>query len=209
MAWIAIAATVDNVVIAAIDDVVLLEEAADYDFDIIVKIYQVSDNEYNSLKTGNFSWRIRFKSLRETYLEPITKTQNQLELTATYSRRLTQLVNVRGRFEHALNKHKPMLSQQLTIYEAKLAEAKDIVANPHSQYMNDGFVRDYAEERGLDIKTASVLIITKHTNWYEHLRKIERLRLRHLTAIKKAKSSVDFAKVNAAIDKDFFTNMLL
>lgn len=209
MAWIAIGATVDNIVITVNDDIILVEEAADYDFDVIVKIYQVSDDEYKSLKNGNLSWRIRFKSLRETYLEPIVKSQNQLELTGAYARRINQLINVRGRFEHALNKHKPMLSQQLTIYEAKVLEAKEIVSDPSSKYVDDGFVKDYAEEKKLDIRTAATLIITKHENWYEHLRKIERLRLRHLTAIKKAKTSAEFAKVAADIDKDFFINMLL
>lgn len=210
MPWIAIASTVDNIIIVAVDDITILNEAAEYDFDIIVKIYGISDKEYVDLKAGNFSWRIRFNNLRSTYLESIKKTSHQENLTKIYIQRLTQLTNIRGRFEHALNKHKPLLSQQLIIYEAKAKEANDIIEHGlFSLYFNDGYIKDYAEEVGLDINIAAKLVLTKYNNWHEYLRKLERLRLRHVVAIKKSKTSDDFSKVIAEIDKDFFVNMLL
>lgn len=209
MAWIAIAATIDNIVISASDDITLLREIADYDFDIIVKICGVSDIEYNELKSGNFSWRVRFNNIRSTYLEPFEKTSHQIELSEIYKLRLIQMIALRGRFEHALNKHKSLLSQQFIIYEAKVSEAKDILSDQESIYRSDGFVKDYSEESGIDIKTAASLILTKYNNWHEYLRKLERLRLRHFKLIKTAKSSSDFQKASSLIDKDFFINMLL
>lgn len=209
MPWIAIAATVDNIVIAAVDDVVLLEEVAEYDFDIIVKIYGVSDIEYSKLKDGNFSWQIKFNNLRSTYLEPINKSAYYQNLSRIYIKRLTQLSAARGRFEHAFNKHKVLLSQQYIIYDAKANEAKDILENPNSVYVSDGYVNDYAEEIGIDIKSAATLVLTKYISWHEHLRKLERLRLRHFKAIKTAISNEEFTFAEAALDKDFFINMLL
>jgi hypothetical protein len=209
MAWIAIAATVDNIVISVSDDITLLREISDYDFDIIVKICGVSEKEYTDLKTGNLSWRVRFNNIRSTYLEPFEKTSHQKELSEIYKQRLLQIIGLRGRFEHALNKHKALLSQQFIIYESKVNEAKDILANQNSIYYNDGFVKDYSEESGLDIRTAASLIITKYNNWYEYLRKLERLRLRHFKLIKTAKTSYDFENASSLIDKDFFINMLL
>ncbi len=210
MSWIAIAATVDNVIIAVHDDITLLNEAAEYDFDVIVKMYGVSEEEYSKLKLGNLSWRIRFNNLRSIYLEPIIKSNHHEELSKIYSQRLLQLINVRGRFEHALNKHKPLLSQQLIIYEAKAKEAKDLIEHSmFSEYFNDGYVKDYAEEVGLDVMIAAKLILTKYNNWHAYLRKLERLRLRHLVTIKKARTVEDFSKIVSAIDKDFFINMLL
>lgn len=209
MPWIAIAATVDNIVIAAVDDIVLLEEVAEYDFDVIVKVYGVSDIEYAKLKSGSFSWRIRFNNPRSTYLEPFNKLEYYQNLSRIYIKRLTQLVAAKGRFEHAFNKHKVLLSQQLTIYEAKAREAKDILENIDSVYRLDGYVNDYAEEIGIDIKSAAMLVLTKYTSWHEHLRKLERLRLRHFKAIKTATTQDEFSVAETALDKDFFINMLL
>lgn len=206
--WIAIASTVDNQVIIAHDEIVLLQEISEYDFDVIVKIYGVVPSEYNALKDGKFDFRIKFNSLRSTELIETEKTEHANALTEIYRRRLHHIINVRGRFEHALNKHKSLLStQQQIIYNEKVKEAEEIINNQYTTY--DGFVSDYAAEKNMDLLSAANYIITKYNGHKEYLRKIERLRIRHMTAFKKAKTAKDFELAQSAIDKDFFINMLL
>ena len=209
MRWIAIAATAENEVIAAYEDIVLLEEVASEDFDVIVKIYGVTDTEIEALRSRNWNWRIRFNNLRSTYLEPCVRSEKAREFSEIYAARIDMMQGLKGRFEHALNKHKSLLSQQHVIYHAKAEEAHHIMSFNESPFRNDGYVKDYAEEVGLDIEAAAQLILVKHDGWHQHLRKIERLRIRHFAAIKRARTAEQFKSAAAAIDKDFFINMLL
>jgi len=209
MRWIAIAATVENEVVAAHEEIVLLEEVAEEDFDVVVRIYGVTDEEHTALKSRSWNWRIRFNNLRSTYLEPCNRSERVQQLGQIYSSRLDLMSAVRGRFEHAINKHRPLLSQQLQVYDAKASEARHILVFPDSEHNDDGFVKDYAEEAGIDIQTAANLILMKHDGWYQHMRKIERLRIRHFSSIKRARTKEEFKAAEAAIDKDFFINMLL
>lgn len=209
MRWIAIAATVENEVVAAHEEIVLLEEAAEEDFDVVVKIYGVTDDEHAALKSRSWNWRIRFNNLRSTYLEPVERSERARTLSEIYSKRLEMMSGLRGRFEHALNRHRPLLSQQLTIYEAKCAEAKHILTFSDSDHRDDGFIKDYADEVGIDVDAAAQLVALKHDGWYQHLRNIERLRIRHFSAIKRARTLEEFKDAEKAIDKDFFINMLL
>ena len=209
MRWIAIGATVENVVIAAHEEITLLETIAEHDFDVIVKIYGLSDGEYNEIKSGNYDYRIRFNNLRSVYLERIGRSEETKQLSRIYTKRIQQMVAMRGRYEHAFNKHRALLSQQYEIYESKAMEAKDIINNPNSAFFLDGYVKDYAEESNMDVLAAATLIWAKYTNWHEYLRKIERLRLRHFNALKTAKTDEDFLALAAQVDKDFFINMLM
>ena len=209
MRWIAIAATAENEVIAAYEDIVLLEEVASEDFDVIVKIYGVTEQEHEALRSRNWNWRIRFNNLRSTYLEPCARSERARTFSDIYAARIDLMQGLKGRFEHALNKHKTLLSQQHVVYRAKAEEARHILAWPDSQFRDEGYVKDYAEEAGLDIETAAQLILVKHDGWHQHLRKIERLRIRHFAAIKRARTAEQFKSASAAIDKDFFINMLL
>jgi hypothetical protein len=209
MKWIGIAATVENEVIIANDDITILEQVAEQDFKIIVKVYGVSDEEYTALKSGRYDYRIRFNNLRSTYLEPYTRSEETRRFSLIYNARINQMQAARGRFEHALNKHRSILSQQMWIYEAKAAEASDILSDPDSPFRKDGFVFDYAQEIDLDIDTAATLVQTKYMGWYDYMRKIERLRIRHFNLIKRATTEEDFKSAAAALDKDFFINMLL
>lgn len=209
MRWIAIGATVENIVIAAHDDITLLETISEYDFNVIVKIYGLSDGEYNELKAGNFDYRIRFNNLRSVYLERTKRSQEAQQLSRIYIKRMQQMAAMRGRYEHAFNKHRALLSQQYEIYEAKAAEAKDIMTNQSSPFVSDGYVKDFAEETGMEILAAATLIWAKYSNWHEYLRKIERLRLRHFKALKKARTDEEFLELSAQVDKDFFINMLM
>jgi hypothetical protein len=96
------------------------------------------------------------------------------------------------------------------VYERKYKEALDILENKDdSIYYYDGLVADYALETGMKIEHAARLIKVKHENAMTHVRKLERLRIRHMTAIKRAKALEELEKVHGAIDKDLFTNMLL
>ena len=209
MRWIAIAATAENDVIAAHDDIVMLETVSEYEFDAIVKLYGVSEDEYQNLKQGMYDYRIRFNNLRSTYLEPWTRDQHVQVLSRIYTARINAVNGIKGRLEHALNKHRTMLTHQTNVYEAKAREADHIQKNPDSPYRLDGFVSDYAEEKGLDIDTAAAIVSLKYNGWYQHMRKIERLRLRHFNAIKLARTEEDFKSAAAALDKDLFINMLL
>lgn len=209
MRWIAIAATAENDVIAAHDDIVMLETVSEYEFDAIVKVYGVSEDEYQNLKQGMYDYRIRFNNLRSTYLEPWTRDQHVQVLSRIYTARINAVNGIKGRLEHALNKHRTMLTHQTNVYEAKAREADHIQKNPDSPYRLDGFVSDYAEEKGLDIDTAAAIVSLKYNGWYQHMRKIERLRLRHFNAIKLARTEEDFKSAAAALDKDLFINMLL
>ena len=207
--WIAIAATAENEIIAAHDDIVLLETISEYEFDAIVKVYGLTDGEYNSLKNGEYDYRIRFNSVRSTYLEPWERNDRLTTLTKIYMARITAINNIKGRLEHALNKHRTILTHQTNVYEAKAYEANHIKNNLNSPYRDDGFVKDFAVERNIDIDTAAAMVSLKYDGWYQHMRKIERLRLRHFTAIKLAKNENDFKLASAELDKDLFINMLL
>jgi len=209
MRWIAIAATAENDVIAAHDDITLLETVSEYEFDAIVKVYGLTEDEYQSLKLGNYDYRIRFNNLRSTYLEPWTRDQRTQILSRIYLARINAINGIKGRLEHALNKHRTLLTHQTNVYEAKAREADHIRKNVDSPYRMDGFICDYAEEKGLDIDTAAAIVSLKYNGWYEHMRKIERLRLRHFNAVKLARTEEDFKKAAADLDKDLFINMLL
>lgn len=206
MPWTGIATTVENEVIIANEDIKLLDEIKEYDFDVFVKVYNVTPHEMNLLKEGNYDFQIKFQSLRSITLQPFERSFKAIELSEIYKRRIQHLNNARGRFEHAFNKHKSFVSQQQYIYSLKVDQAKEML---RTKVILDNFVTDYAEESGLDPLTAANLIVEKHNGQSEYLRKIERLRLRHFAAIKKARTIKDFEIANAALDKDFFINMLL
>ena len=206
MGWIAIASTVDNIVIAAHDDMNVLEQISEKDFSIIVKIYGLSDAEISNLKEGRLDYRIRFNNLRSTYLEKFNRSSAAAEMSTIYQKRLQIFTAMKGRFEHALNKHRSVLSHQSEIYQCKYNEAKEISSgNP----IKDGFVSDYAEEVGLDLESAANLILQKHDDRLQHLRKIERLRIRHFNSLKECRTTEDFARLTSELDKDFFINMLM
>lgn len=206
MGWIAIAATVDNLVIAANNDITVLEQISEMDFGTIVKIYGLSDGEISQLKNGNLDFRIRFNNLRSTYLEPFDRPQEIKDLSRIYAKRAEVFMSMKGRFEHALNKHRTVLSHQVEIYQMKYQEARDIAGGGD---VVDGFVHDYATENGMELLDAANLIIAKHEDKYQHLRKIELLRLRHFRLLKMARSQEDFDHLAAELDKDFFINMLM
>jgi len=209
MRWIAIAATVDNEVIIADDDVVKLQIITEHDFQTIVKIYGVTTGEYESLKSECYDFTIIYKNLRSTWLKPCNRTLRTQTLSQIYKARLKALANIKSRLEHALNKHRTITTQQIDVYHAKVIESKDILSNKLSDFRQDGFVFDFAQERGLDIDTAATLVLLKHDGWYQHLRHVERLRLRYFEAVKRAQTTRDFEKISADLDKDMFVNILL
>lgn len=205
MGWIAVAATIDNIILAVHDDILVLETIAEMDFGTIVKIYGLSDDEIRTLKSGNLEYRIRFNNLRSTYLEPFARPPESREMSEIYSRRAAAFISMRGRFEHALNKHRAVLSHMNQVYQFKHAEALEILQGRPT----DGFVSDYARELGMDTREAAALVIAKHDDMQQHLRKIELLRIRHFGRLKSAKTKADFDLLASEMDKDFFINMLM
>lgn len=207
--WITIGATVENEVVIASTDNIALEAITEKDFDIIVKTYGVSPVEYQLLIGKNYDYRIRYNNIRSIFLENYNRSDHLQELSSIYEKRLEILQSLRGRIEHALTKYKPLISQQLTIYQEKGREARDILENPLSKYIDSGFVKDFSLEMNLDIIAAAKLVDSKFKNWQEHLQKIERLRIRYFNAIKSAKTEDEFTQIKQGIDNDFFINMLM
>lgn len=209
MRWIAIAATVENYIVAANDDLILLETAAEMDFDIIVRVYGVSDDEYSALKSKNLEFRLRFNNFRSTYLEPITRPKLIKDLSKTYDLRIQHMDRLKGRFEHALNRYRNFLSKQNIIYSQKVEEAQSILNDATSRYIDDGYVKDYSDDTGMDVFSAANLIVTKDQNRRDYLRKIERLRIKHFTAAKILTTAEEFDAAWTEVDRDFFVNMLM
>jgi hypothetical protein len=208
MSSITIATTVDNTVIYSSHNMILLREISELDFDVIVREYNMSGPQIDRL---HLAARLKINSITNIEVEAIDfLSPREKELQLIYMFRITLMENTIGRFEHALrSKHRYLISEQSRIYDAKYFEAKDILSNTYSSYAINGFVKDYAEELNLNIISAANIIISKFENEQEHLRKLERLRIRHINAIKRINSIDDHTKVKHQIDKDFLLNMLL
>ncbi len=209
MAWIGIATTTDNHIVAANDDITLLELVSENEFDVVTRVYGVTDDEYAELKSGNYQFRLRYKNPRSVYLEPWERSQRAVTISDYYRIRLELITSIRGRYEHALGRFRTILSTQPWIYEKKAEEARSILTDPASPFVKDGFVADYAAETGIDSVVAAKIIDLKSRGLLDHLRKVERLRIRHFRLIKKAKNRDDALEILAEVDKDFYINMLL
>lgn len=208
MPSIAIASTIENIIIATSDNYILLKEIFEFNFDIIVKEYNLSDDNFNLL---SYPCRLKFNNIRDVIVEKITQfSQKDQELIHIYQYRKFLFDSTIGRYEHALrSKYRSLLTEQSRIYDAKFFEAEHIISFNDSPYRKNGFVKDYSEELSIEISVAANMIITKHNNEKEHLKKLERLRIRHFSAIKRIQSKYDYQTVKDQIDKDFLLNMLL
>lgn len=210
MAWLPVAATIENEIVYACEDMDELQWLTEPYFNIIPKIFSLADDEIGWLNAQNFNFRIRYQGHRNVYLEKVDRKDEtkQLGKLIAYKHKLYQLF--KGRLEHGWHKAKSLMPELDLVYERKYKEALEILnPNQDSEYVFDGLVADYALETGMKIQNAALLIKVKHENAMTHARKLERLRLRHMSAIKKAKTLEELEKIHAAIDKDLFTNMLL
>jgi hypothetical protein len=210
MGWLPVAATIENEIVYACKDMDELQWLTEPYFNVIPKIFSLTDDEIGWLNSQNFDFRIRYQGHRNVYLEKVNRKDEtkQLGKLIAYKHKLYQLF--KGRLEHGWHKAKSLMPELDLVYERKYLEALEILdPNKNSVYSIDGLVADYALEAGMKLEHAALLIKVKHENAMTHARKLERLRLRHMSAIKKAKSLEELEKIHAAIDKDLFTNMLL
>lgn len=208
MAWLPVAATVENEVVYSCHNMEDLQWLTEPYFNVIPKIFALTDSEIENLRNRHFDYRIRYQGHRNVYLEEINRKEETVQLTKLISMK-HKLYNIfKGRLEHGWHKATSIMPQLDMVYERKYREAIDILA--HGGWTScDGLVSDYASEKNIPIRDAAMLIKVKHENAMSHVRKLERLRIRHMNAIKKANSLEELEVIHAAIDKDLFTNMLL
>ena len=209
MAWLPVATTIENEIVYACDDMEELQWLTEPYFNVIPKIFSLTDIEINHLQNGNFNFRVRYNGHRNVYIEDVDRNEDTAKLSRLimFKHRLLKLF--KGRIEHGLHKSSSIMPFLDILYERKYNEAIDILSFPFSPYRQDGLVSDFALEVDMDIEHAARLIKVKHENAMSHARKLERLRLRHMRAIKKANTLEELEMIHAAIDKDLFTNMLL
>lgn len=209
MAWLPVAATIENEIVYACANMGELQWLTEPYFNVIPKIFALSDTEINQLQNGNFNFRIRYNGHRNVYLEDIDRDEATVKLSKLILFKHKLLKLFKGRLEHGWHKAKSIMPELDQIYERKYIEAVDILASHKSSYRQDGLVSDYALETNMNIEHAAMLVKVKHENAMSHARKLERLRLRHMRSIKNATTLEELEMIHAAIDKDLFTNMLL
>ena len=209
MAWLPVAATIENEIVYACDDMEELQWLTEPYFNVIPKIFSLTDEEIAWLKGKRFDFRIIYNGHRAVKLESITRKDDTVKLSKliSYKHRLYQVF--KGRLEHGWHKAKSLMPELDLVYERKYNEALDILKSSDSRYRQDGLVSDYALEKNMNIEHAARLIKVKHENAMTHGRKLERMRIRHMSAIKKANTLEELEQIHSAIDKDLFTNMLL
>ena len=209
MAWMPVAATIENEIVYACENMGELQWLTEPYFNVIPKIFALPDVEINHLRNGEFDYRIRYNGHRSVYLEDHDRDDTTVKLSKLimFKHRLFKLF--KGRLEHGWLKANSIMPELDLVYERKYVEAIDILAFQDSPYRRDGLVSDFALETDMKIDHAAKLIQVKHENAMSHVRKLERLRIRHMDAIKHAKTLEELEVIHAAIDKDLFTNMLL
>lgn len=210
MGWLPVAATIENEIVYACEDMEELQWLTEPYFNVIPKIFALTDEEIAWLRGKTFDFRIIYNGHRAVKLESITRKEDTVKLSKLllYKHKLYQVF--KGRIEHGWHKAKSLMPELDLVYERKYKEALDILENKEkSIYCYDGLVSDYALETGMKMEHAARLIKVKHENAMTHIRKLERLRIRHMSAIKRAKTLEELEKIHASIDKDLFTNMLL
>jgi hypothetical protein len=209
MSWLPVATTIENEVVYACANMEELQWLTESYFNIIPKVFSLTEKEIQNLRARNFEFRIRYQGHRNVYLEEISRKTETIDLTKLIMMKHKLFLLFKGRLEHGWHKAKSLMPELDSIYKQKYKEAIDILAFRDSPFRQDGLVLDYALETGMDIEYAAKLIQVKHENAMTHSRKLERLRLRHMSAIKKANTLEELEIIHAAIDKDLFTNMLL
>lgn len=206
MKWMAIACSAENEILACAESLPLLESACLHDFRAISRIYGLEDHEAQELKNGNLNFRIEFNGPRNTKLVPHNKA-NELEvLSKILQSRVWLMHELHQRLAHGFKRFESVVPWQHESYEEKYQEALDIL-NGHDT--DTGLIEDYAEESGLSINVAAGLIVNKYQNRKFLIRKLERLRIRHQTAIRNIQSKEDYDRCRSAIEEDSFLSMMM
>jgi hypothetical protein len=209
MQWLALACTAENEILAWADSLAVLESACALEFRAICKIYGIDDVYANQIKQGKMNFRLEFDGPRNTNCVEHQKDEVNQTLGQILQARVGFMQELYQRLEHGYKRFSPVVEWQLEAYELKFQHA--LAWRNHDLFENlpVGVIHDYADETGLDRDTASSLIINKYENRQLLIRKLERLRIRHQTAIRNAKSKEDFVALRSAMDEDSFLSMLM
>lgn len=206
MKWMAIACSAENEILACAESLPLLESACLNDFRAISRIYGVEDQEAHELKNGNLAFRIEFNGPRSTKLVPHSKTEELEVLSKILQSRVRLMHELHQRLAHGFKRFESVIPWQHESYEEKYQEALAVLSGNDTKA---GMVRDYADESGLTINVAAGLIVNKYQNRKFLIRKLERLRIRHQTAIRSIQSKEDYDRCRSAIEEDSFLSMMM
>jgi hypothetical protein len=206
MQWLALACTAENELLAWNDNLSLLESACSGEFRAICRIYGIDDIIAGQLLDGNLDFRLQFNGPRNTDCVGHKKDTETEILSKILCQRVAFTNELHQRIAHGFKRFEPVVSWQVESYQQKYEEALNVTLNLGRQ---QGMVEDYAEEAGLNINVAAGLIINKYQNRKFLIRKLERLRIRHQIAIRKASTKEDFVAIRSAMEEDSFLSMLM
>ena len=206
MQWLALACTAENEVLAWSENLSTLESACQGEFRAICRIYGVEDLQAQQLRQMNLDFKLKFNGPRITTLIPYRKDLELMSLSNALQTRVGLIAELNQRIAHGFKRFSPLVEWQVEAYEEKYRQAVGVL---NGDTTNVGMVTDYAEEAGLDIDVAVGIIVNKYQNRKFLIRKLERLRIRHQQAIRKAKSKEEFSKCRAAMEEDSFLSMMM
>jgi hypothetical protein len=209
MQWLALACTAENEVLAWADSLAVLESACALEFRAICRVYGIDEEYANDIKQGKLNYRLEFDGPRNTNCVKCQKDEGTQTLSQILQARVGFMHELYQRLTHGYRRFSPVVEWQLEAYEMKyqaalMWENSDVFHN-----LDVGTIHDYADETGIDREAAVGIIINKYENRQSLIRKLERLRIRHQTAIRKAKSKEDFVALRSAMDEDSFLSMLM
>lgn len=206
MQWLALACTAENELLAWHDNLSLLESACSGEFRAICRIYGIDDLYAEQIKQGNLDIRLQFNGPRNTDCVGHKKDSETEILSKILSQRVAFINELHQRIAHGFKRFESVVPWQVESYQQKYEQALDVISNGNGQH---GMVEDYAEEAGVSIPIAAGLIVNKYQNRNFLTRKLERLRIRHQIAIRKASTKEDFVAIRSAMEEDSFLSMLM
>lgn len=206
MQWLALACTAENEVLAWATELSVLESACLGEFQAICRIYGVQDLYANQLRQHNLDFKLKFDGPRNTEFLPHRKSMETMILSHQLQGRVNLIVELNQRLSHGFKRFNFQYEWQAEVYQTKYMQACNVQNNKES---NIELVIDYADEAGLDLKTAAALIINKYENRLVTIRKLERLRIKFQRLIRKAKNKEEFAQIRAQMEEDSFLSMMM
>lgn len=206
MQWLALACTAENELLAWHDNLSLLESACSGEFRAICRIYGIDDLSAEQLKNGNLDFRLQFNGPRNTDCIGYRKDPETEILSKILCQRVAFTSELHQRIAHGFKRFESVVPWQEEAYELKYQQALNVTMGLKGAI---GLVEDYAEESGVVINVAAGLIVNKYQNRKFLIRKLERLRIRHQIAIRKASTKEDFVAIRSAMEEDSFLSMLM
>lgn len=207
MEWLAIAATAENEVLAWDETLSVLESACANEFRAICRIYGVDELQAQQLKQNNLDFRLKFDGPRSTSLIPHRKNIELKGMSQLLQQKVGLIKELHMRLEHGFKRFDSVVSWQAEAYEEKYLQALTIL---NSNVRNDiGMIQDDADESGLAVEVIAGLVINKYSNRKSLIRKLERLRIRHQTAIRSAGTREDFNRIRSSMDEDSFLSIMM